>query len=156
MLLEEAVTELFRSLTDERHGNRILKKEQHVFTLGEKPEKARKSLWNGELIRCFVRLNLWGTWMKGTKTMFAFRKTAECPASATLLSYRSDSLPEDAATSVTDHLKLCDFCSAELPLLAHHQPATAGTHKAPEIPMDLRILAESILATKSHLTYKKG
>ena len=84
--------------------------------------------------------------MKGTKTMLAFRKTAACPASATLLSYRSDSLAAEAAVSVRDHLELCDFCSAELPLLAHHQPPVTGTHKAPEIPMDLRILAESILA----------
>ena len=82
--------------------------------------------------------------MKGTKTMFAFRKTAECPASATLLSYRSNSLAPEALGSVSDHLQLCDFCSAELPLLAFHQPLV-GTCKVPEIPMDLRILAESIL-----------
>ena len=50
----------------------------------------------------------------------------------------------DAATSVREHLKLCDFCSAELPLLAFHEP-TSDTFKAPEIPMNLRILAESIL-----------
>jgi len=92
--------------------------------------------------------------MKGTHTTLAFRKTAACPASATLLSYRSNNLPPDAATSVKDHLKLCDFCSAELPLLAHHQPAAASAQKAPEIPMDLRILAESILATKRHLGNK--
>ena len=154
MLLEEAVSEPSRSLTDEGHGNSILKNEQHVFTRGENLEKAGKSLWNVGLIRCFVRLNLWGNWMKGTHTTLAFRKTAACPASATLLSYRSNNLPPDAATSVKDHLKLCDFCSAELPLLAHHQPAAASAQKAPEIPMDLRILAESILATKRHLGNK--
>jgi len=43
---------------------------------------------------------------------------------------------------VKDHLEVCDFCSAELPLLAHHT-AERG-FKAPEIPLDLRILAESL------------
>lgn len=49
---------------------------------------------------------------------------------------------------VTDHLKVCDFCNAELPLLAHHEAAPSAATKAPEIPMDLRILAESILCHK--------
>jgi hypothetical protein len=47
---------------------------------------------------------------------------------------------------VTEHLKLCDFCNAELPLLAHHQPLQITN--VPEIPMNLRILAESILCHK--------
>lgn len=85
--------------------------------------------------------------MKTSMTTFAFRKTAACPASATLLSYASDNLPADLAEQVRDHLEECDFCSAELPLLAHHTPAAAA-HHAPEIPMDLRILAESILGQK--------
>jgi hypothetical protein len=92
--------------------------------------------------------------MTGTKSTLAFRKTADCPASATLLSYRSDDLSADAATSVKDHLELCEFCSAELPLLAHHQPLAVGAFKTPEIPMNLRILAESILATKRHTKHK--
>jgi len=86
--------------------------------------------------------------MKGSKTTFAFRKTAACPASATLLSFRCSGLPVEAAVRVKDHLELCDFCNAELPLLAHHKPATVG-HRPPEIPMNLRILAESILGQNS-------
>ena len=86
--------------------------------------------------------------MKGATKTLAFRKTATCPASATLLSFRTDSLSVAAAVDVRDHLELCDFCSAELPLLAHHQPAGNGANKPPEIPMDLRILAESILAQR--------
>ena len=93
--------------------------------------------------------------MKGTKTTITFMKTAACPASATLLSYRSESLSAEAAVSIRDHLQLCDFCCAELPLLAHHQPIAGGPYKAPEIPMNLRILAESILgATKKHVKHK--
>jgi hypothetical protein len=95
--------------------------------------------------------------MKGTKRTIAFKKTAACPASATLLSYRAAALSDEAAVSVKDHLELCDFCCAELPLLAHLQPQVAGTNNPPDIPMDLRILAESILeATKRYIRYKKS
>jgi hypothetical protein len=87
--------------------------------------------------------------MKTSTKTVPFRKTATCPASATLLSFRSASLPAEAAVLVKDHLEVCDFCSAELPLLAHHTAgAERGGSKTPEIPMDLRILAESILAKR--------
>jgi hypothetical protein len=82
--------------------------------------------------------------MKSATRTVAFKKTAACPASSTLLSFRSESLSTAAATTVREHLVVCDFCSAELPLLKHHQPASGGP-KTPDIPMDLRILAESIL-----------
>ena len=84
--------------------------------------------------------------MKASKTTIPFLKTAACPASATLLSFRSQTLSTEAEMLVKDHLKVCDFCNAELPLLAHHVTTPSASTKAPEIPMDLRILAESILA----------
>jgi len=84
--------------------------------------------------------------MTGATRTLAFKKTAACPASATLLSFRANSLSMAAVLGVREHLELCDFCSAELPLLAHHRSGVNGGHKTPEIPMDLRILAESILA----------
>lgn len=82
--------------------------------------------------------------MKTSSRTFPFRKTAACPASATLLSFRSNTLSAEAVLLVKDHLEICDFCNAELPLLAHHR-AERGL-KPPEIPLDLRILAESILS----------
>ena len=85
--------------------------------------------------------------MKVATRTLAFRKTAACPASATLLSFRLNSLSATIAVDIKQHLEHCDFCSAELPLLAHHRPIGDG-HKAPEIPMNLRILAESILGHK--------
>jgi hypothetical protein len=86
--------------------------------------------------------------MKSATTTVAFKKTAACPASSTLLSFRSNSLSATVATDVKEHLELCDFCSAELPLLAHHLPLAKDGHKPPEIPMNLRVLAESILGHK--------
>ena len=86
--------------------------------------------------------------MKTSTQTFPFRKTAACPASATLLSFRAQSLSAEAAGLVTKHLAVCDFCSAELPLLAHHKAGAERGLKVPEIPLDLRILAESILAKR--------
>jgi len=80
--------------------------------------------------------------MKTSETPFL--KTAACPASATLVSFRCQNLPAEIATSVSEHLEACDFCCAELRLLAHHQAAITR-YPTPEIPMNLRILAESIL-----------
>jgi hypothetical protein len=48
---------------------------------------------------------------------------------------------------VRTHLADCEFCAAELPLLAHHKPGRRQP-RTPEIPMNLRILAESILFQK--------
>ena len=83
--------------------------------------------------------------MKTSEKTTAFRKTGACPSSATLLSFRCRNLPAATAALVTSHLQTCDFCCAELPLLAHHEAATVA-YKTPEIPINLRILAESILS----------
>ena len=85
--------------------------------------------------------------MTSSRTQLTFRKTAGCPASSTLLSYRAEKLSRKLATSVQTHLVDCEFCNAELPLLAHHKPERRGP-RPPEIPMNLRILAESILSRK--------
>ena len=91
---------------------------------------------------CYVETQ--GRRMKASASTLEFRKTAACPASATLLSFRCNNLPDEAAGVVREHLAECDFCNAELPLLAHHEPFS-GTLKTPELPMDLRIRAESLL-----------
>jgi hypothetical protein len=83
--------------------------------------------------------------MTSSRTKLTFRKTAGCPASATLLSYRAAKVSRKVAAVVREHLLDCEFCSAELPLLAHHKPARPGRSRTPEIPINLRILAESIL-----------
>jgi len=83
--------------------------------------------------------------MKTSGTTFPFLKTAACPTSATLLSFRGNTLSKKVAKQVRGHLESCDFCNAESRLLAHHEASRKG-FKAPEIPMNLRILAEAILA----------
>ena len=83
--------------------------------------------------------------MKRSQRQLTFRKTAACPTSTTLLSFRDEKLSPMLSTLVKQHLESCEFCSAELPLLAHHRPGR-GITKTPEIPTNLRILAESILS----------
>jgi hypothetical protein len=78
-----------------------------------------------------------------------FKKTATCPSSDTLLSFRAMKLPRELLALVRLHLTDCEFCSAELALLAFHQPPLKGEDKPPEIPKNLRILAESLLCQSS-------
>ena len=78
-----------------------------------------------------------------------FEKTVACPSSATLLSYRTKELPKELLALVRLHLSTCEFCTAELALLAYHKAPRKGYDKAPEIPMNLRILAESLLCRSS-------
>ena len=85
--------------------------------------------------------------MKRSQTQLTFRKTAACPASSTLLSYCTQKLSRKLVAVVQQHLGNCEFCNAELPLLAHHKPERRSL-RPPEIPMNLRILAESILFQK--------
>ena len=85
--------------------------------------------------------------MSNSRAQLTFRKTAACPASATLLSYGTEKLSSEIAALVKKHLGMCEFCNAELPLLAHHE-APGRAPQTPEIPMNLRILAESILSPK--------
>jgi hypothetical protein len=82
--------------------------------------------------------------MKGQTKTIPFRKTTACPSSTTLLSLRTGKLSVETRTLVICHLDDCDFCNAELTLLAHHRRMKTDD-KVPEIPMNLRILAESIL-----------
>ena len=77
-----------------------------------------------------------------------FQKTVACPSSNTLLSYRAKKLPRELLMLVRLHLAACEFCTAELALLAFHKPRTKGDDKPPEIPINLRILAESLLCPK--------
>lgn len=82
--------------------------------------------------------------MTRSQQQLTFGKTTACPASTTLLSFRAEKLSPVIGRLVKRHLETCEFCNAELPLLAHHRP-DHRSFKPPEIPMNLRILAESIL-----------
>jgi len=85
-----------------------------------------------------------GNLMTATRTT-TFRKTAACPSEGVLVSYNSRKLSQEIMGLVRFHLGFCDFCSAELSLLSRHSRSHKVEAKTPEIPMNLRVLAESLL-----------
>ena len=76
----------------------------------------------------------------------SFCKQVTCPSSATLLSYRKFGLGTALNAQVTEHLDACDFCCAELQLLAECPQVDEDFSKPEAIPLPLRRLAEEILA----------
>ena len=81
-----------------------------------------------------------------TSTAKSFSKKLACPSSSLLLSFRCQSLAPEIDVLVKHHLASCDFCYCEIPLLAFYSLPLKGEGRAPDLPMNLRVLAESILA----------
>ena len=75
----------------------------------------------------------------------SFRKKLACPSSNLLLSFHHQTLAPEIDFLVKHHLAGCDFCYCEIPLLAHYSRPLKGECRTPDVPMNLRILAESIL-----------
>lgn len=81
-----------------------------------------------------------------------FYKQVICPSSEVLLAYKDSSLALTQQAGVASHLAACDFCGAELKLLAEHFPAVEEEECAVvAIPLNLRLLAEALL-TRQYLT----
>jgi len=78
-------------------------------------------------------------------TVKSFRKKLACPSSNLLLSYHCQALAPEINFLVKHHLNGCDFCYCEIPLLAFYTKPRKGESRAPELPINLRVLAESIL-----------
>ncbi len=75
----------------------------------------------------------------------SFSKKLACPSSNLLLSFRRQALAPEISFLVRHHLAGCDFCYSEIPLLAFYMPPFKGECRSPELPINLRVLAESIL-----------
>jgi hypothetical protein len=75
----------------------------------------------------------------------SFTKQAACPSSKTMLSYCSAKLSPEIKKLVTWHLSECDFCAAEVQLLAHHAQPRKEQCRPPAMPANLRLLAETLL-----------
>lgn len=75
----------------------------------------------------------------------AFEKARQCPSSEVLLSYQQQDLVRGQSWPIAAHLAVCDFCSAELQLLANY-PAVKEAQEIPPMPASLRALAEALLA----------
>jgi hypothetical protein len=75
----------------------------------------------------------------------SFSKNLACPSSNLLLSFHYQALAPDINFLVKHHLSGCDFCYCEIPLLAFYTQPLKGECRTPELPINLRVLAESIL-----------
>ena len=78
-------------------------------------------------------------------TVKSFSKKLACPSSNLLLSFTSQTLAPEISFLVKHHLAACDFCYCEIPLLSFYSAPLKSEPRAPEIPINLRVLAESIL-----------
>ena len=79
----------------------------------------------------------------------SFTKQATCPSAKSLLDYRLHRLAVEMDKLVKWHLEDCDFCWAEIQMLGHHGAQAKVEAKPPTIPVNLRILAEALLRSKS-------
>ena len=74
-----------------------------------------------------------------------FCKLRACPPSQALLRYHEATLTRDAGRVVADHLSACDFCGAELQLLAKFPPTGAPLLQPTRMPWHLYRLAKDLL-----------
>jgi hypothetical protein len=78
-----------------------------------------------------------------------FSKQLKCPSAEDLIAYGRDLLVTNRREFVWSHLRECDFCCAELQLLSELNLAEQQAECLEvEIPLHLRLLAESILAAE--------
>jgi len=82
--------------------------------------------------------------MKASSVKY-FRKKLACPSSNLLLSFQQQALAPEINFLVKHHLAGCDFCYCEIPLLSFYRHPLKGESRPPELPINLRVLAESIL-----------
>jgi hypothetical protein len=75
----------------------------------------------------------------------SFSKKLACPSSNLLLSFQRQALAPEINFMVKHHLAGCDFCYCEIPLLSFYKAPLKGQCRTPELPINLRVLAESIL-----------
>ena len=66
-----------------------------------------------------------------------------------LAAYQQDTLPLLAQQATKAHLRTCDFCGAELQLLARAAAQAIPPVTTPPLPLALRLYAETLLAAQA-------
>jgi hypothetical protein len=91
---------------------------------------------------------IWGDFMK-ISDVVVFCKLSTCPSAAALVAFSQTALGKERHEQVAAHLEICDFCCAELQMLTQH--SFYGEIDCPKVdmPLHLRLLAESILASRA-------
>jgi hypothetical protein len=79
-----------------------------------------------------------------------FCKYKTCPSADVILSYCVAKLAPEAEQQVANHLSVCEFCGAEMNMIAHHSPCEIPAESVPcEMPASLRRLAEDLLGVQT-------
>ena len=79
-----------------------------------------------------------------------FCKYKTCPSADVILSYCVAGLAPETERQVADHLTACEFCGAEMSMMAHYPPCeTPADCASCEMPATLRRLAEDLLASQT-------
>jgi hypothetical protein len=80
-----------------------------------------------------------------------FCKLVTCPSAESLMRFGQLGSSLAGDEPIAQHIKVCDFCCAELKLLEYCPTAeTPEEFECGDIPEGIRILAESLLFGKSH------
>lgn len=79
--------------------------------------------------------------------MANFCKNETCPSSQELLAFQNGDLESGVGRVVREHLRECEFCSAEVEFYAHY-PQIDEPVEAAEIPTPLLQLAEALLRNR--------
>ena len=87
----------------------------------------------------------WGATSMIAPSVKPFSKKPACPSSNLLLSFSRGALTREINSLIKHHLTTCDFCYCEVPLLGYYSPPGRGECRVPDLPINLRVLAESIL-----------
>ena len=75
----------------------------------------------------------------------SFSKKLACPSSNLCSHFITRRSAPEINFLVKHHLAACDFCYCEIPLFVFYSAPLKGECRTPELPINLRVLAESIL-----------
>jgi hypothetical protein len=76
-----------------------------------------------------------------------FRKLRTCPQTETLLTFCQAARTAARRGRIAEHVESCDFCGAEVQMLARHAPPAGALPFGPTaMPAHLRRLAEDVLS----------
>jgi hypothetical protein len=78
-----------------------------------------------------------------------FCKTTRCPSSQALLQFDRHRLLIGDRAEIEIHLRVCEFCNAELQLLMRHR-SYVEEYRLVEMPRQLRKLAEDLLTRSTN------
>lgn len=86
----------------------------------------------------------------GSVSTAKFCKHKSCPSAEMLLGYTRATLAVELRRQLSAHLDACDFCDAELHLLAKFPPAGAASCPAVKVPFALYRLAKDVLSVSTN------